>query len=69
MITLPAATSGFFARHLWSMMVLSGILSAVFMVGGLLLSYFCRVPSGPAIVVLAGVVYLSAMTLRRKRRS
>ena len=69
MITLPAATSGFFARHLWSMMVLSGILSAVFMVGGLLLSYFCRVPSGPAIVVLAGVVYLSALTLRRKRRS
>ncbi len=69
MITLPAATSGFFARHLWSMMVLSGILSAVFMVGGLLLSYFCRVPSGPAIVVLAGVVYLTALTLRRKRRS
>lgn len=69
MITLPAATSGFFARHLWSMMVLSGILSAVFMVGGLLLSYFCRVPSGPAIVVLAGVVYLAALTLRRKCRS
>ena len=69
MLTLPAATSGFFARHLWSMMLLSGILSAFFVVAGLLLSYFWQLPSGPAIVVLAGVVYLLALILRRTRRT
>ena len=68
MLTLPAATSGFFARHLWSMMVLSAVLSAFFLTAGLLLSYFCRIPSGPAIVVLAGAVYLAALFLRRERR-
>ena len=69
MLTLPAAISGFFTRHLWSMMVLSGVLSMVFIVAGLLLSYFCHVPSGPAIVVLAGTVYLSILTFFRRRRS
>ena len=68
MLTLPAATSGFFTRHLSSMMVLAGVLSAVFVVLGLLMSYFCRIPSGPAIVVLAGAVYLAALIMRRKRR-
>ena len=65
MLTLPAAISGFFTRHLWSMMVLSGVLSAGFIVFGLLVSYFCRVPSGPAIVVSAGAVYLAVLVFRR----
>ena len=69
LLTLPAATSGFFTRHLSSMMVLAGVLSAVFVVLGLLMSYFCRIPSGPAIVVLAGAVYLAALIMRRKRRT
>lgn len=68
LLTLPAATSGFFVRHLWSMMLLSGILSAAFVVFGLLASYFMRIPSGPAIVVLAGIVYLTALVARRRRR-
>ena len=68
MLTLPAATSGFFTRHLSSMMVLAGVLSAVFVVLGLVMSYFCRIPSGPAIVVLAGAVYLAALIMRRKQR-
>ena len=69
MLTLPAATSGFFTRHLSSMMVLAGVLSAVFVVLGRLMSYFCRIPSGPAIVVLAGAVYLAALIMRRKQRA
>ena len=69
MLTLPAATAGFFTRHLWSAMLVSGILSAVFVAAGLLLSYFCQLPSGPAIVVLAGAVYRLALILRRKRRA
>ena len=68
MLTLPAAIAGFFTRHLWSMMVASGVLSACFIVCGLLMSYFCRVPSGPAIVVSAGAVYLAVLLARRKRR-
>ena len=68
MLTLPAAIAGFFTRHLWSMMVVSGVLSAFFIVFGLLMSYFFRVPSGPAIVVSAGAVYLAVLVFRRRLR-
>ncbi len=68
LLSLPAAAAGCFSRHLWSMMLVSGVLSMLFVVSGLLLSYFCRVPSGPAIVVLAGLVYLAALLFRRGRR-
>ena len=36
LLTLPAATAGCFTRHLWSMMILSSILSWVFVTAGLL---------------------------------
>ena len=61
LLTLPAATAGCFTRHLWSMMTLAGVLSCLFVTGGLLGSFYYRLPSGPAIVVLAGVVYLAAL--------
>lgn len=68
LLTLPAAIAGCFTRHLWSMMVLATILTAVFVICGLFLSYACRLPSGPAIVVLAGVVYVAALAWRGFRR-
>ena len=61
LLTLPAATAGCFTRHLWSTMVLSAILSWLFVTAGLLSSFYYRLPSGPAIVVLAGTVYLAAL--------
>ena len=61
LLTLPAATAGCFTRHLWSMMVLAAALSWLFVTGGLLSSFYYRLPSGPAIVVFAGTVYLAAL--------
>ena len=61
LLTLPAATAGCFTRHLWSMMTLATVLSWLFVTCGLLGSFYYRLPSGPAIVVLAGIVYLAAL--------
>jgi zinc transport system permease protein len=58
MLTLPAAISGLFAKHLWSMMVGSALIGAVFTVLGIGLSYSRDLPSGSTIVVLLGVAYL-----------
>lgn len=58
LLTLPAATAGCFTRHLWSMMVLSAVLSWFFVTAGLLLSYWYRMPSGPVITLLAACVYV-----------
>ncbi len=67
LLTLPAATAGCFTRHLWSMMLLGMCLSWLFVTIGLVGSYLYRVPSGPAIVVLAGTIYLIALALARLR--
>ena len=67
LLTLPAATAGCFTRHLWSMMTLAAALSCVFVTGGLLGSFYYRLPSGPAVVVLAGVVYLAALGFSKWR--
>jgi zinc transport system permease protein len=67
LLTLPAATAGCFTRHLWSMMTLAAVLSGIFVIGGLLGSFYYRLPSGPAIVVLAGVVYLAALGFSKWR--
>ena len=68
LLTLPAATAGCFTRHLWSTMVLASALSFLFVTAGLLGSYCYRIPSGPAIVVIAGVFYLAALCCKRLRR-
>ncbi len=65
LLTLPAATAGCFTRHLWSMMVLSTVLSWLFVTAGLLASYQYRLPSGPVIVVLAGTVYVLGLIVRK----
>ncbi len=58
LLTLPAAIAGRFTRHLYSMMGFAGILAAILVIVGLAVSYLCGLPSGPVIVVIAGVLYL-----------
>ena len=54
---LPAAASRFWASGI-SGLVFVGILSAMFAsLSGLLLSYHFNLPSGPAIILVAGIIY------------
>lgn len=69
LLTLPAATAGCFTRHLWSMMVASGVLSAVFISTGLVLSFCFSLPSGPVIVLVAALVYVISLLVGSRRRS
>jgi len=50
------------------MMVLSVILSILFTSSGLLLSYNIEMPSGPTIVVIAGVCYLASIIYKKLKR-
>ncbi|MBQ9754410.1 MAG: metal ABC transporter permease [Lentisphaeria bacterium] len=69
LLTLPAAAAGCFTRHLWSMMVCSGILSAFFISAGLLLSTCFSLPSGPVIVLVAALVYVISLFIGSRRKS
>ena len=65
LLTLPAAAAGCFTAHLRTTMMLSTVFNALFISCGLLLSSILALPSGPTIVVLAGIVYISSIIWKK----
>jgi zinc/manganese transport system permease protein len=63
MMILPAAAARLWARRLPTMLFLAGGLCALGSVAGLLLSYRHELPTGPAIVLSLGVVYIVSVLL------
>lgn len=64
LLTLPAAIAHQYAGSLGRMMVLASILGAVFVTGGLAVSYGPDLPAGATIIVLAGVSYIVSIILK-----
>jgi len=64
LLTLPAATSRHYTSSLGQMMILASILGAVFTTSGLIVSYGLDLPAGATIIVIAGIVYLLATSLK-----
>jgi zinc/manganese transport system permease protein len=62
LMMLPAAAARFWARELWSLSAASTALALASGFFGLLLSYHLDLPSGPAIVLVAGLAYLVSVT-------
>jgi zinc/manganese transport system permease protein len=65
MMMLPAVASRFWARELTAMIFISiggGVLSGYL---GLLLSFHTAMPAGPAIIIVAGAVYLASVIFGR----
>ncbi|QEM83586.1 metal ABC transporter permease [Halomonas binhaiensis] len=77
LMMLPATTARFWSTRLEGLIVISVLVALVSSSGGLLLSYHLSLPSGPAIILLAGVAYLFSaifgrhysLTARRRRRA
>ena len=71
LLTLPAAVAGHYVHSIGRMMLIATLLGAGLSIGGLALSYGPDLPSGPTIILLAGVVYvlsaLLAQGLHRRR--
>jgi zinc/manganese transport system permease protein len=61
LMMLPAAAARFWVRELWSLSAASGVLALASGYLGLLLSYYLDAPSGPAIVLVAGLAYLASV--------
>lgn len=58
MLTLPSGTSAYISKSLSAMMFFASILSLVFSLSGLALSWTLDLPSGAVTVVFAGFVFL-----------
>lgn len=61
LMMLPAAAARFWTTRVEPMCVLSVVIGFVSCVAGLLLSYHASLPSGPAIILSAGVVYFCSI--------
>jgi zinc/manganese transport system permease protein len=61
LMMLPAAAARFWTVRLEPMIVLAVVIGAVSCVAGLLFSYHFSLPSGPAIILSAGAIYLSSI--------
>jgi len=68
LLTLPSAAAGCYTSHLKSTMMLSALFNAIFITAGLILSSILSLPSGPTVVVVAGLVYAVSM-IRKKHYS
>jgi zinc/manganese transport system permease protein len=60
---LPAITSRFWSRDVTGMMAVAVVSAAISSYGGLLLSYHANLPSGPAIILVAGLIYVLSLAL------
>jgi len=61
LMLLPAVAARFWARDLGGLIPVSMLIAAIASVTGLSLSYHLDLPSGPAIVLAAGALYLVSM--------
>jgi len=58
LMMLPAAAARFWTSRVGPMCVLAIAIGAISCISGLLLSYHASLPSGPAIILSAGVIYM-----------
>lgn len=63
LMLLPAITARFWAVDLSGLLPASVVLALMASVAGLLVSYYASLPTGPAIVLAAGALYLASMLL------
>ncbi len=64
LLTIPAAIARMFSRSLPGMMIQSVVLSALFSICGLWISYMLDIASGATIILVAGFSFLSAHAWR-----
>jgi ABC-type Mn2+/Zn2+ transport system permease subunit len=68
LLIIPAATAKMLATSLARMFILAPLLGILSVTGGMMLSYYVNLPSGPAIVVFAGLLFLGVALWRWRHR-
>ena len=66
LMILPAAAARFWTRHLNSMCVLAVLFGLSSNLAGLILSFHLSAASGPAIILMAGLVYAASLVFGRQ---
>ncbi len=67
LLTIPTTISITFSRSIPKIMLLSTIFSFVFIFTGLMISSFAEIPSGPAVIIPAGLVLIILKLVSRRK--
>jgi zinc transport system permease protein len=67
LLTIPIYISGFYCRNLLSMMFVSAVLSMIFTLTGLAISYTYDLSSGPSIILVGSFTALIVFVLKNKK--
>ena len=68
LLTLPAASARLFSRSIGRMMLISVILSELYIMTGLIMSFIFNIPSGSSIIVAAVAGYTASFAVKRIRK-
>jgi zinc/manganese transport system permease protein len=63
LMILPAAAARYWVRQVWSLAMVAVAVAMASGYAGLVVSYHADLPSGPAIVLTAGAVYLASLVV------
>ena len=61
LMMVPAIAARFWAREIWSLAAVAIVIGLISALAGLLIAYHANVPSGPAITLVAGAIYLGSV--------
>ncbi len=64
LLSLPASIAEIYSKNIFKMILMSSILSVVFTILGLLISYPLNLPAGAMIVILSGAAYLISIIIK-----
>ena len=66
LLILPAASSRNIAKNMRQYHLFAIIISLISGIAGVLVSYYVNIPTGPAIVILSGIIYFITFILKNK---
>lgn len=69
LLTMPAAAAQLLSRKMETMMVMAGAITLISIIGGLTISHFAGMPTGPIIVLLSAAIYIGTNTITNKKNS
>jgi len=64
LLTIPPAIANLYLKDMRAIMALSSVLSMLFCIIGLIISYVLNLPSGAVIILVAGLAYVLAALIR-----
>lgn len=69
LLILPAASSRNIAKNMRQYHLFAIIFSIVSGLSGIIISYYCNIPTGPMIVILSGIIYFVTFIVNKNKKN